>query len=633
MIPRDIKWASASNTERLATIARPIAANSAEQVAAQIVDDICERGSPAVRDHALRLDGFAPADFRVPAKALERAHNGFGTENIDAIRAAADAVRRFHIRQGLREYSMETWPGVEATRRVSPIDVAGIYVPSGSAPLVSTLIMLAIPAQLAGVKRIAVVTPPLGQSGIDEGLLAAASVLGLDEIYALGGAQAIAALATGSAGLPRADKIFGPGNAYVAAAKTQVAARPGGPAVDLPAGPSEVLVIATDDADPDFVASDLLSQAEHDPLAQVMLVYSSVELRRRIMAAMGAQLENLPRSDIARQALEHAGSIECADLAEMIEVTNSYAPEHLILHALETERLLREITNAGSIFVGGWTPEAAGDYAAGPNHTLPTGGAARAYSGLGVESFQKTTTILRASAQGAVAIAPVVECLARLEGLDAHEAAMRLRRVKAEADVVSSVDDRPRAATRRRKTAETDVCITVNLDRSGPGSISTGIGYFDHMLDQIGRHAGIALSVDAVGDLEIDAHHTIEDVCLTLGETLREALGDKRGLARFGFELPMDESRAGVWIDLSGRAIARFDGEIRGESVGGFPVEMTPHAFRSLADGLAAAIHVRVEGENAHHMIEACFKTFGRALGQAVRQHGEALPSTKGFLA
>ena len=207
------------------------------------------------------------------------------------------------------------------------------------------------------------------------------------------------------------------------------------------------------------------------------------------------------------------------------------------------------------------------------------------------------------------------------------------RREWAEAQPAVPAASGPRAGTKRRKTAETYVTVTVNLDRDGPSRIATGVGYFDHMLEQVARHGGIALDVTVEGDLHIDAHHTIEDVCLTFGEALREALRDKRGLARFGFELPMDETRAAVWIDLSGRPYAKFEGEIPGESVGEFPVEMTGHAFRSIAESLGAAIHVKVEGENAHHMVEACFKAFGRALRAAVRVEGEALPSTKGMLA
>lgn len=626
-------WKDATPAQRRQALARPVETGTADAAAREIVDAVRARGDEAVRAYAARLDGYAPDDFRVPAEALREARKSMDPADVEAVKAAADAVRRFHVRQGYSGYSVETWPGVMASRRATPVDVAALYVPAGSAPLVSTLIMLAVPAQLAGVPRIVVVAPPAGEGGVNPALLATADILGIDEVYAIGGAQAIAALATGTAGLPRADKIFGPGNAYVAAAKSYVAGLPGGPAIDLPAGPSEVMVIADERADAELVASDLLSQAEHDPSAQVVLVCFDTVTRDRVIAATEAQLAQLPRAEIARAALANSCTVVCDGLEAAAEVANAYAPEHLILQADAAERLVGLVRHAGSIFVGAFTPEAAGDYAAGPNHTLPTSGAARAYGGVTVEAFQKTTTILRATAEGAAAMAPAVERLAALEGLEAHATAMRLRRERAGAQPVATVASGPRAGTKRRKTAETDVTVTVNLDRDGPSRIATGVGYFDHMLEQVARHGGIALDVAVEGDLHIDAHHTIEDVCLTFGEALREALRDKRGLARFGFELPMDETRAAVWIDLSGRPFAKFEGEIPGESVGEFPVEMTAHAFRSIAESLGAAVHVKVEGENAHHMVEACFKAFGRALRKAVRIEGDALPSTKGMLA
>lgn len=367
-------WKEAGPDERRRALARPVETGTADAAAREIVDAVRDRGDEAVRAYAAQLDGYAPESFRVPAAAIRTARARMDAADVEAVKAAADAVRRFHIRQGHADYSVETWPGVTASRRAGPVDVAALYVPAGSAPLVSTLIMLAVPAQLAGVPRIVVVAPPLAERGVDPALLATAEILGLDEIYAIGGAQAIAALATGSAGLPRADKIFGPGNAYVAAAKAYVAGLPGGPAIDLPAGPSEVMVIADDRADAELVASDLLSQAEHDPSAQVILACFDTATRDRVIAATEAQLAELPRADIARAALEQSRTVICDTLEEAAEVANAYAPEHLILQLDAAERLVGMVRHAGSIFVGAFTPEAAGDYAAGPNHTLPTAG-------------------------------------------------------------------------------------------------------------------------------------------------------------------------------------------------------------------------------------------------------------------
>ncbi|WP_339741986.1 histidinol dehydrogenase, partial [uncultured Maricaulis sp.] len=340
MMLETLNWSTADADQRRAALLRPEATNTAAAAARDIVDAIYANGDNAVRQYAARLDGYAPDDFRVDAATIAAARADLDPADAEAILAAADAVRRFHVRQGYGSYSVETWPGVMASRRATPVDVAALYVPAGSAPLVSTLIMLAIPAQLAGVPRIVVVAPPAGPGGVNPSLLAAASLLGLDEIYAIGGAQAVAALATGSAGLPRADKIFGPGNAYVAAAKAHVASLPGGPAVDLPAGPSEVMVIADANADAGFVASDLLSQAEHDPSAQVMLVCFDQATRERVLAAVEAQLEALPRADIARQAMANSRAILCDSLAEAADVANAYAPEHLILQLGEAEALV-----------------------------------------------------------------------------------------------------------------------------------------------------------------------------------------------------------------------------------------------------------------------------------------------------
>ncbi|KPP82577.1 MAG: histidinol dehydrogenase HisD [Oceanicaulis sp. HLUCCA04] len=425
-------WAQLSPEERVELMARPSAGSDALAVAANILSEVRSEGEAAVRRYAQELDGYAPDDLRVPAADLKAAADALDPEDARAILAAADAVRRYHAEQGYKSYSLETWPGGVAQRRVSPLDVAGLYVPAGTAPLVSTLVMLAIPAQIAGVSRIAVLTPPVNAAGPDRTILGAAHLLGLDEVYALGGAHGVAALGLGVAGLPRADRIFGPGNAYVAAAKALLAQTQGGAATDLPAGPSEVIIIADDGADPDFVALDLLAQAEHDRLAQVVLIAFSDAFIDKVEAALEARLDGLARRDIALAALQGSKVFLVNDDADAVAAADAYAGEHLIIQTADPEALCARITHAGSIFLGPWTPEAAGDYAAGPNHSLPTGGAARAYGGVSVEMFQKTTSILRFDARGAAAIAPTVERLAALEGLDAHRLAMAARREKAQ---------------------------------------------------------------------------------------------------------------------------------------------------------------------------------------------------------
>jgi histidinol dehydrogenase len=428
-----IDWSATRADERARLFERPSLGSDAMRVAAEILDAVRTRGDAAVIEYARQLDDWAPeAGFRVPAEELAAAEAALDAEDRAAILAAAEAVRTFHAEQGYRSYEVQTWPGARAMRRATPIDVAGLYVPAGTAPLVSTLIMLAVPAQLAGVPRIAVTAPPRKGRGVEPTVLAAAKLLGVDEVYAIGGAHGVAALGLGVAGLPRADKIFGPGNAYVAAAKALLAQSADGAAADLPAGPSEVMVVADDAADPELVAIDLLSQAEHDTLAQVVLVAYSAGFVDRVEAAIADLLTQLPRAETAKAALTHSRAVIVRDDVEAAEAANAYASEHLIVQTADPRGFADQVRHAGSIFLGPWTPEAAGDYAAGPNHALPTAGAARAYGGVTVEMFQKTTTLLELDKAGAQAIAPVVERLAVLEGLDAHRLAMALRREKGE---------------------------------------------------------------------------------------------------------------------------------------------------------------------------------------------------------
>lgn len=427
-----IVWKTADPATRERALSRPSESAEAFEAARRIVEDVRSQGEPAVRRWAQKLDNWAPESFRVPQADLDAAEAALADEDREAILAAADAVRRFHAQQGYRSYEIETWSGGRAERRVSPIDVAGLYVPAGTAPLVSTLIMLAIPAQLAGVARIAVIAPPRKGQGVEPTVLAAAKLLGVTEVYAIGGAHGVAALGFGKAGLPKADRIFGPGNAYVAAAKAILAQTAGGAAADLPAGPSEVMVVADEGADPELVASDLLSQAEHDTLAQVVLVAWSEAFITRVEGALERQLADLPRAETARAALANSRVFLVENEAEAADAANAYAAEHLIVQTADPRAFADTVRHAGSIFLGPWTPEAAGDYAAGPNHALPTAGAARAYGGVTVEMFQKTTTVLELSRQSAAAIAPTVERLAALEGLDAHRIAMKLRRERAQ---------------------------------------------------------------------------------------------------------------------------------------------------------------------------------------------------------
>ena len=343
------------------------------------------------------------------------------------IERARRNIKRFHKAQTPKSIKVETEPGVVCRREARAIETAGLYVPGGTAPLVSTLLMLAVPAKVARVQNRIVVTPPGKDGKVNPVILAAAYRCKVTSLFAVGGAQAIGALAYGTETIPKCDKIFGPGNAWVAAAKSLVAQEAGGPAIDMPAGPSEAMVLADEAADPAFVASDLLSQAEHDTVAQVVCVASSAAVADRIEVEIANQVADLPRVEIARESLKHGRMFITDDRAEIIDIINRYAPEHLIIQRQNPDTYVGAIRNAGSIFLGPWTPESVGDYASGTNHTLPTYGAARAYSGVTLESFIKYVSIQKLTKKGLKRLGPVVERLAEMEGLEAHKRAVSLR--------------------------------------------------------------------------------------------------------------------------------------------------------------------------------------------------------------
>ena len=344
-----------------------------------------------------------------------------------AIQNAANNIRRFHEAQLTQKISVETMPGILCSRESRPIERVGLYIPGGSAPLPSTVLMLGIPAQLAGCKEVILCTPPQKDGAVDPTILYAAQVCGITKIIKVGGAQAVAALAYGTASVPKVSKIFGPGNQYVTAAKMLVSVDPQGAAIDIPAGPSEILVIADTEARADFVAADLLSQAEHGPDSQAVLVCTDEQKTDEILKEVDRQLSELPRQTIARQALEKSFAIVTSTVAEAITFSNQYAPEHLLLNVKDAESYTAAIQNAGSVFVGAYASESAGDYASGTNHTLPTSGYAQMYSGVSVDSFLKYITFQQVTAAGVKNIGPIVTTIAKAEGLAGHERAMQLR--------------------------------------------------------------------------------------------------------------------------------------------------------------------------------------------------------------
>lgn len=395
------------------------------------VQEIClavrQRGDEALREYGRRFDSIAVGSFRTTKEELEAARATVPGPVMEALRVAAENIRTFHAAQGEIGRRVETMPGVTCWREKRPIETVGLYVPAGSAPLPSTVLMLGIPAVLAGCKRIVLCSPPKANGSVDPLVLAAAEIVGISEMFKVGGAQAIAALAYGTESIPRVDKIFGPGNKYVTAAKRLVSSDPEGAAIDLLAGPSELLIVADKETDPGIVAADLLSQAEHDLSSQVVLVTDSQELADRVVPELQRLLLDLPRNEIARRALEGSYILITSSLEDAIRFSNEYAPEHLIVNARSPERFVPLIRNAGSVFLGPHAPVTAGDYASGTNHTLPTGGTAKWSDGVSVESFQKTMTFQTITKDGLRNLAPSLTTLAEAEGLEGHKRAVTIR--------------------------------------------------------------------------------------------------------------------------------------------------------------------------------------------------------------
>lgn len=422
-------WISLSETERNAALARPDAMSDPALIAnvATIMAAVKDGGDQAILDYTAKFDGVKLDDLRIDMTACKAAWDAMDAADKAAMETAKANIERFHTAQLPDNISVETMPGVTCRREARAITAAGLYVPGGTAPLVSTLLMLAIPAKVAGCDKRVIVTPPSKTGEINQAILAAAYLCDVTDVFACGGAQAIAALAYGTETIPKCDKIFGPGNMYVAAAKSLAAQAPGGPAIDMPAGPSEAMVVADEAANSIFVASDLLSQAEHDKVAQVIGVCSSKAVADSIQAEITRQVATLPRKEIAEAALSFARIFIAPSKSDQLDIINAYAPEHLIMQTANPESYVSDIQNAGSIFLGPWTPESVGDYASGTNHTLPTYGAARAYSGVTLESFMKYISVQELTLDGLRLLGPTVERLADLEGLEAHRRAVSLR--------------------------------------------------------------------------------------------------------------------------------------------------------------------------------------------------------------
>jgi histidinol dehydrogenase len=444
---RILDWNSLSAAARREVLARP-ARNDAARVAATagaIIERVRREGDAALFALTEQYDGARLGALQVTRREFETAERALAPEAHAAIERAMTTIHRFHAAQMPAPLRVETAPGVVCERISVPVRAVGLYVPAGSAPLPSTALMLAVPAAIAACPVRVMCTAPARNGAANPAVLVAARKAGIEQVFKVGGAQAIAAMAYGTATIPKCDKLFGPGNAWVSAAKILAAQDPYGAAADLPAGVSEVMVIADDSARADFVAADLLAQAEHSPDAQAILVTPSAALAAAVLREVQSQRVHLLRAGVLAESLQAMRLLAVDDLETAFEIANAYAPEHLLLEIHEPRAWLSKVSAAGAVFLGHWSPETMGDYCSGPNHTLPTYGYARCYSGLSLEDFQKRISVQELSPAGLRELAATAQILAGLEGLDAHAAAVTIRLAALSSTAISSTPSSPAA--------------------------------------------------------------------------------------------------------------------------------------------------------------------------------------------
>jgi histidinol dehydrogenase len=418
-------WQQCTNEQQAALLTRP-AISSSESISKAVADilaQVKQNGDQALKALSSKYDKVQIKQIKLTQDEVKLATGRVNPELKQAMQLAVANIKKFHQAQIQQTITVETMPGIKCQQVTRPIDSVGLYIPGGSAPLLSTVLMLATPAKIAGCHKVILCSPP----PIADEILYAAELCGVTEIYQLGGAQAIAAMAFGTESVPKVAKIFGPGNAYVTEAKRQVSQSLDGAAIDMPAGPSEVLVIADSSANPAFIAADLLSQAEHGPDSQVVLLTPDEKIAQTVSIEVDKQLANLSRKNIAEKALQESRLIVTSDLDECVNISNCYGPEHLIIQTSNADELVEKITSAGSVFLGNWSPESAGDYASGTNHVLPTYGYTATYSSLGLADFQKRMTVQKLTPEGLKMIGNAVELMAEAEQLTAHKQAVTLR--------------------------------------------------------------------------------------------------------------------------------------------------------------------------------------------------------------
>lgn len=422
---RTVVWQSLSESQQDSVLERPAITEGANITAtvSDVIAKVRNEGDAALKELTEKFDRVTPESIRVISTEIEEACARLTPEIKQALEQAYSNIAKFHEAQKPQPIKVETQPGVVCEQVTRAINTVGLYIPGGSAPLPSTVLMLGVPAQIAGCRKVVLCSPP----PIADEILYVANLCKIDEVYNVGGGQAVAAMAYGTESVSKVDKIFGPGNAYVTEAKRQVSNDFRGSAIDMPAGPSEVMVIADETADADFIAADLLSQAEHGPDSQVVLVTPSPVIADQVTDAVQKQLKELSRANIAQQALASSLIIIAESITQAIAISNFYGPEHLIVQTKNPRELLPLLDNAGSIFLGDWSPESAGDYASGTNHVLPTYGYTKTYSSLGLADFSKRMTVQELTADGLKGLAPTVVTMAEAEGLDAHKRAVTIR--------------------------------------------------------------------------------------------------------------------------------------------------------------------------------------------------------------
>jgi histidinol dehydrogenase len=588
---------------------------------------ILKKGTKAFAEINSELKLKSPKSYKVKQSEILKSESLVSDHLKQSILNSAANIKLVceNDKKGLSSTPIETTKGIQVWKEFRSIDSVGIYVPGGSAPLISSLLMQLIPAQVAGCKNIIVCTPPNKSGEISPEILWIAKVYGVKEIYKVGGAQAILAMAYGTTIIPKVNKIFGPGNVYVNAAKKLCSSDV---AIDLPAGPSEVMIVSNDIEKASIAAADALSQLEHDPDSRAFIISSNLKILQKIKTSVNEQMQQLSRQSVLKQSIENLLLIKAKSFKDTLVLINDCAPEHLILLDDDYSKYLVEVNNAGSIFCGALSPESFGDYSSGTNHVLPTNGQAKVHSGLGVKDFGKQISVQTASSEGFENLKNTVITMAQAESLDAHEQAVKIRQSNANQKASS------RSYTEIRKTNETSIYLNLNIDGTGNYNINTGLKYLDHLLEQFSKHGSFDLYLTCLGDLEIDEHHTIEDIAIALGIAINTSLGDRVGISRYASSetLVMDEVKSSISIDLSSRRFLKFKCSQLRDYVGDFPTEMFEHFFVSLINSAAMTCHIDTTGKNSHHLLEATFKTFARCLKKAVVIESTRSSSTKGLL-